>query len=357
LASEPGGESFTARVDNRLKIFKGLLSSQTYLELGSGSDRKPEYSYLEVASGQGYYTWNDYNNNGIRELDEFETAAFRDQASYIRVFRLSNERVPTFITRFNQILTLQPKKGFLSKFTSQFAYRLDRKDPLGSTTIKVFDHDPALTYGSSLRHTLAFLRGNPKFSADWVTQKQYTKNTLINGAEGKGAFVNQILVRYRFLPSWQLNAVSEISNRESTSEFFSARNFNIRSMSQQMQVEYSATSRLRISLDGEIRNEKNSPELSELLSGKAEGTLTADIPGKGQISTSLQYVYIRFDGSPSSPSAYSMLRGFRSGHNGVMQVNARYKIGKNLVLEGLYEGRISGGKPVHNAQIQVRAIF
>jgi hypothetical protein len=357
LATEPGGESFTARVDNRFKALKGIISSQTYLELGSGSDRKPEYSYLEVAAGQGYYTWNDYNGNGIRELDEFETAAFRDQAAYIRVFRLSNERVPTFITRFNQILTIQPKKGFLSKFSSQFAYRLDRKDPLSSTSFNLLDPDRALTYGSSLRHTLGFMRGNPKFSADLVTQNQYAKNTLINGADGKGSLINQLLIRYRFHPSWQLNTVSEISTRKSTSEFFTARNFTIRSMAQQMKIEFSAAGKLRLSLDGEARKETNDLEATDLFSARGEGTITAEIPGKGQISTSLQYVYIRFNGSPSSPSGYSMLRGFRNGHNGVMQLNARYKLGKNLVLEGLYEGRISGGKPVHNAQIQVRALF
>jgi hypothetical protein len=34
-------------------------------------------SLLEVAVGQGVYTWNDYNNNRIQELQEFEVAFYR----------------------------------------------------------------------------------------------------------------------------------------------------------------------------------------------------------------------------------------------------------------------------------------
>jgi hypothetical protein len=41
---------------------------------------------LEVQPGQGIYQWNDYNNDGLQQLNEFEVATFRDQA---RLFEFS----------------------------------------------------------------------------------------------------------------------------------------------------------------------------------------------------------------------------------------------------------------------------
>ncbi|MCX6225570.1 MAG: hypothetical protein NTV01_12605 [Bacteroidia bacterium] len=364
LATAETGRTATGRIENRWQAWKGFLRSQTFFEVGSGYDRKPDYSYLEVAAGQGYYTWNDYNNNGIKELNEFETAFFKDQATFIRIFRLGTEFIPTLVNRFNQVFTIQPKKGIASRFTSQLAYRIDKKTARGDYLFLVnpFTNDindqRLINLNSQLRHSLSFNRAGPKFNADLVTQKQSTRTTQLNGADGKETWSNSLLLRYRFHPAWQLNSSSDWSRKESVSGFFNARNYILVSQSQLLQIECQAGSNFRIGVDWEFRSEKNKTDGGSLLSNRLESVLTAQIPEKGQISLSVQYVYVKFDGQADSPSGYAMLRGFGNGHNGVAQLSARYKLGKNLVLEGVYEGRIvRGGKAVHNAQLQVRAVF
>ncbi|MFA6482014.1 MAG: hypothetical protein WCW62_05520 [Bacteroidales bacterium] len=364
IATGETGKTVTGRLENRWQAWKGLLRSQTFLEVGSGYDRKPEYSYLEVAAGQGAYTWKDYNGNGMKELNEFETAFFTDQATFIRIFRLGTEFIPTLVNRFNQVFTIQPKQGFASKFTSQLAYRIDKKTPRGDYLflINPFTNDPndqrLINLNSQLRHSLSFNKGGTKFNADLVTQKQSTRSTLLNGADGKVNWSNSLLLRYRFHPAWQLNSNSDWSRKVSVSEFFPARNFTLVSLTQLLQVECQAGKNFRIGLDWEYRSEQNNTDGGSLGSNRLESILTAQIPEKGQISLSVQYVYVKFAGQADSPSGYAMLRGFENGHNGIAQLSARYKLGKNLILEGVYEGRVvRGRKAVHNAQLQVRAVF
>ena len=73
------------------------------------------------------YTWNDYNGNGIQELEEFEIAVFQDQAKYVRIFLPNQIYIKTNQNKFSQSLTLNPlqwqnEKGFkklLEEFDNQ----------------------------------------------------------------------------------------------------------------------------------------------------------------------------------------------------------------------------------------------
>jgi len=172
-----------------------------------------------------------------------------------------------------------------------------------------------------------------------------TRTTLLNGADGQVIWSNSLLLRYRFLPSWQLNSNTDWSRKQSLSEFFTARNYFLVSQSELLQIECQAGSNFRIGMDWEYRSEKNKTDGSSVLTNRLESTLTTQIPEKGQISLSVQWVYVKFDGQADSPSGYAMLRGFGNGNNGLAQLSVRYKLGKNLVLEGVYEGRVvKGGK-------------
>lgn len=116
LITQDADKSLVNGIEYSVRLLKGSIQLSTFYELGSGLEVKKEYSFIEVAPGQGFYTWKDYNENGIKELNEFEISVFSDQAKYLKVFTPTNEFVKTFNNQFNQLVNLNaPAKSGAQK--------------------------------------------------------------------------------------------------------------------------------------------------------------------------------------------------------------------------------------------------
>jgi hypothetical protein len=76
--------------------------------LGSGQEQKLAYTYVQVPAGQGQYTWIDYNNDGVQQVNEFALATFQDQATFVRILTPTNEYIKTNNVQYNQTLSLNP---------------------------------------------------------------------------------------------------------------------------------------------------------------------------------------------------------------------------------------------------------
>ena len=116
-----------SRLEYSPRFIRGFITSTLFYETGYGLENKKEFYYIEVAPGQGQYTWNDYNGNGIKELNEFEIARYGDQSKFIRVYTPTNQYVKVLQNQLSFSFNLRPSvfvkdgSGGITKFIGRFA--------------------------------------------------------------------------------------------------------------------------------------------------------------------------------------------------------------------------------------------
>src|SRR5690606_2257407 len=161
----------------------------TFYQIGSGLEVKKEFSFVEVQPGQGTHAYlGDLNGNGASDLNEFEVAAFKDQANFIKIFTPTNEYVRTYTNEFNQGLFLNPEtqwgtsygfKKFIARFANRTNYRVNRKTADKTDYFNPFvgsiNDSTLVTTNLGFLNTIFFNKTNTKWSMEYTYQDNEDK--------------------------------------------------------------------------------------------------------------------------------------------------------------------------------------
>ncbi|MDP4274239.1 MAG: hypothetical protein Q8907_08175 [Bacteroidota bacterium] len=371
LSNETSENTVLGRIENRLRFYKGLMNSSTFYEVGSGVQLKQEFSYVEVAQGQGVYTWNDYNHNGVKELNEFEVATFQDQASYIRVYVPTNQYIRTFSHMLNQTLSIQPqkiwynKKGlrkFATRFSDMFAYRIDRKNlrnnlweninPFSSTS-----ENELVNMNYSLRNTLSFNQSNPVYGIDYILNNNRSQILLSNGIDSRNSLTHGINIRLTPFSALTLLNSFDAGHQAYTSEYFPGKNFSIHSWSNELSAKLYLGTSLQTDLSATLSGKRNIAG-EKSLEKNLGLELKINIPKQANISAKGNYIYYNFNSDSSTSLAYEMLQGLQPGSNATWTVLLERSLINGLDINFIYNGRASkDSKVVHTGSVQARINF
>ena len=351
------------------RFLKKSIVLQTYYEVGSGMEQRKVFTYLKVAAGQGTHVWNDYNGNGIEELDEFELAAFQYEADHIKVYLTNNEYVNTYNNQLTQSVQLLPAnlwskpvgfRKFLSRFTDVLMFRSQLKDRKIELN-PFYNHleDTNLIFRNMMfTNTFSFNNSASKFAFDFIVRENRQKNLLYYGFEQTSLSLQQIVLKSAPVPMLRLWAGYEHQLTDNASEAMSSRCYTIRlhqvngKVSLQFKNAYTFTADYIWQSGLELK--QNVPMSAH------KATFTADLrfPKYGVVTASVQYAHIRSTVLPNSSLAYVMLGGLSAGQNALWSVQYQMSLNAFLQLALHYEGHFSQGhRAVHTGNVTVRAQF
>ena len=367
-------ETFLGRLDYKARWLNGLILTSTFYEVGSGLERRRQFVYIQVPAGQGSYVWVDYNNDGVRDLDEFELAQFQYEADFIRVFTPTDNFEKTFTNQVAQTLAIDPGriwrkekglKGFLGRFSDQASWRAERKtreeDGIGAFNPFVQDLQDTvlLSLNNSLRNSIFFNKIDPTWSIDHSYTDIKNKQLLTNGFESRATTEHRINGRYTILRKYTIRLSALLGEQSRNASYSASRNYAITERSTLPSFEWQPDRNLRLTLRGEWTDKENGigeGERAEIIRSGIESRWSRI--EKGSVSASLDYVKIDYTGQSNSSLAFEMLDGLKPGNNFTWNLFIQRNLAKNLELNLTYDGRKSEeNQTIHAGGVQVRAFF
>ena len=369
-ATRESENSLNSRLLYDQRFAKDIIQLNTIFETNSGTQPQQEFTFVAIEEGQGTHTWNDYNSDGIQQLEEFEIAQFQDEADFIRVLLPNQIFIRTHQNRLSSQLTLNPQqwngqkgvKKFLSRFYNLTNYSIDRRILRDgqSFSINPFESDDnELSLALSFRNALSFNRGKQHFSTTYSYLINESTNLLSTGLQSADLQSHQINFLHKIKKSWVFNFQGITGSNSSSSENFPSRNFELVTTSANPRISYLFSKQSRLSFLYTYQNSENKLSGLESLQQNSFGMAfaVADVQ-KISLTGEFNYIDNRFRGSAFSPVAYQILEGLQPGTNFTWNLIAQKRITKFLDLNLSYFGRKSdGSSTIHTGNVQLKAFF
>lgn len=355
------------RAEYAINEFKGFITGNALYEVGAGQEQRRDFSYIEVPAGRGEYAWNDYNNDGIPQINEFEVALFPDQAKYIRVFTPTNQFVKANYTQFNYSVSLNPKVlstafknkklgNFLGRINVQSSLQTGKKELANGKIL--FDpfkgsiNDTSLiTLNNTFANTLSFNRFSTRWGVDISNTINNNKALLTYGFESRGLKDWTLRSRWNIARQYTLEVIQRLGSNSLFTPKFANRNYSFSIINSEPRFTFTKGTNYRLLASYEYNKKQN----QVIYGGERSVTNSLNVEGKYNAvnNTSLTgkftYANINYTGALNTAISYIMLDALLPGKNLLWNIDLTKRLGNNFEVSFQYEGR----KPAETRTINI----
>ncbi len=379
ISKQKKDRTILGRAEYLIKEFKGFVTGNVLYELGTGQEQRRDFAYLEVPAGQGEYTWIDYDTNGVQTLDEFEIAAFQDQAKFIRLFVPTNEFTKANYTTINYSFNFNPKAitkqtggSGAGKFASKFNWQTSMQKSKKSIATGDFEFNPfkygitdsaLLTLSTVLANTLSFNRYSGNWGIDIVNLQNTGKALLTYGYESRKINEWSGKVRWVISPSFTFNLVTKKGTNGLFTPSFGNRNYELDIQNVEPQLVFINKTTFRLQTSYKLDKKENKPVYGgeKAISNSLNVETKYNILQSSSINARFTFNHINFDAKANGANTtvgYIMLDGLLPGKNYLWSIDFTKRLFSNIELNMQYEGRKPGdSRTVHIGRAAVRALF
>ena len=360
---------FVGNAEYSGRFWRNSVILRTYYEMGDGMELKRNYTFIKVAAGQGTHVWKDYNGNGVEELEEFEVAAFQDEADYVKVWLTGTDYVCTYNAQLAQSVQLRPAavwrnrtgfRCFLSRFSNTAMLRTQAKhsSPVFNPIPLRLEDTALVSHNLSFNNTFSFNNSSSKFAFDVMVQEQRGKELLYYGSEYGRQSVQQVVLKSTPHSSLFLQTAYQRQVRANLSEMMASRCYTVvqHTVSGNMQLQFANTYFASVSYAWS--HKRNLEGIEFVRAHDLKAAFNLKMPRRGVLSATLQYVGIKGEAPAESAVSYQLLDGLSVGRNVLWGLDYQCSVTDYLQVSLQYEGRkAQGSRSVHNGGLSVKAHF
>ncbi|MBP5682147.1 MAG: hypothetical protein J6X05_02745 [Bacteroidales bacterium] len=355
--------SLTGRINGSCQLFDHQLIIAATQQSENGNQEQLAYKYIRTTAGNGHYAWNDYDGDGIEDLNEFEISYYKTDADYVKYFVHTGKYINTLQNDWNLNVSLNPKRGdsqissLISRISMTANIDFRRQDARRDGSGNLLKGDSLISkisrqnYTSRIRILDFLFVGN-----NWSGARQH--RLTYYGLDDNNNETSVFFVEMNFAGGFSTKIQRGYKIQKYFSEYFIEKCYRIRATEDKVDFKYEFPNGLTLGLGASNCDKKNKIDTTTARIRSMNFTVNYTRENKGTITFDSRLIKNKYDDhATTGASSYQMLEGLNNGINGVVTINANYMITKYLQLSLLYELRASKVGTLHTGEMALKLIF